>query len=301
MSLMLFKHDDVAHAALGQHIAVDTRDCAGTRGFIQDAVAADAFVQHGDVGEIGILTKARGQHIRPAAIGVMRGVRAIRNGISERNHGAGVWAGRNGAIGRRDIDAVKKVPGQERRGLRQLRRGGRVAFGEVVVLIGEEVEGFRAHDLRRQIEADGEIGERRDRERNGIGKDGAARRNVNGCGSAKVDGVIAAGLDGAATGAKRDVDVGDGEGIETELVGEAQANLLAAGGDVHDLAHGHAGEETDIDSVSLHGRRGPGSHPLRMRHGLGAAWRNGDDDEQYERNRIGTEPQHVLALLQYSV
>ena len=96
------------------------------------------------------------------------------------------------------IDAVEEVPGSDGRRFGQIRRGGDVAVGDEVVLVGEGVIGLGAHHLRRQIEADGQIGERRDGERHGIGEDLGAGRNVDRSGSAKGDGMIDAGLDGRA-------------------------------------------------------------------------------------------------------
>ena len=148
---------------------------------------------------------------------------------------------------------------------------GRIAIGDIVVLVGEGVEGFGAHDLRRQIEADGDVGERSDVERDGIREDGGAGRNVDGGCAAKGDGVIAAGLNGSAAGAERDVGVADGERIEAELVGEADANLRAADGDVRDLAQRHAREQAKVEAVGQHRRCGPGSYPLRWRRGLALA------------------------------
>ena len=76
----------------------------------------------------------------------------------------------------------------------KIRRSGHIAVGDEVVLVGESVIGFGAHHLRRQIKADGEIGERRTASATGSEKNSApGGMFTDGC-STKSDGVIEAGL-----------------------------------------------------------------------------------------------------------
>ena len=93
--------------------------------------------------------------------------------------------------------------------------------------------------------------------------------------------MIAAGLNGTTARAQRHMGIADGQGIKAELVGEADAHLRAAGGDVSDFAQRDAGKRTDIEpTIGEVWRCGPGSHPLRMRRGLGARGRGECEDER---------------------
>jgi hypothetical protein len=114
--------------------------------------------------------------------------RAISDGVAECDDGARAWLGS-------DVDTVEEIPRGHGGRLQQSLRCGVVAHRDEVILVGEGVVGFGAHNLRREIEADCDIGERSNLKRDGIGKDGGSGWNVYRGSAAESDGVIAAGLD----------------------------------------------------------------------------------------------------------
>jgi hypothetical protein len=77
--------------------------------------------------------------------------------------------------------------------------------------------------------------------RGGIADHERAGRNDDRGASAEGEAGCRDEVDGAATLADSDVGSGDGERFRAELVGEDNADLRAAEGDMHDLAQGGVG------------------------------------------------------------
>src|SRR6185312_1520241 len=82
-----FKDDDVFHSALREHVAVKTREGVWAGSIMEEAVASDAFVQHGKMRGLWVFLKAPGENVRPAAVRVARGLPTVRNGVAEGHDG----------------------------------------------------------------------------------------------------------------------------------------------------------------------------------------------------------------------
>jgi len=148
-------------------------------------------------------------------------VRAIGDGISKRDDGAGAFDGGH-------IDAIEEVPRLKVDGLGQGFGRAEIAANGVVILIGGDVEGLSTHDLGGKIKADGYVGERGDGERDGVRvEDGSGGDAADGC-AAKGEGVVCCILDVGAACAQGYMGIADDERIKAELIGEADAELLAA-------------------------------------------------------------------------
>ena len=75
------------------HVAVEAGERAGAVAVVQNAVAADALVQHAEVRGLLVGLEARGEDVGPAAVGVAGGVRAIGDGVAEGDDGGGFGVG----------------------------------------------------------------------------------------------------------------------------------------------------------------------------------------------------------------
>ena len=140
----------------------------------------------------------------------MRGKSAVGDGVAECDNCPRAIHGLH-------VNAIKEVPRRNLCRVRKVRRGGCITVGDEVVLIREGVVGFRAHHLRRKIKADDEIRERLHGERNGIGEELRAGRNVDGCCSAEGNGVICSGLNGRAAGAQGHVRIAHDQRIQSQM------------------------------------------------------------------------------------
>ena len=160
------QNDDVASTAARNHIRVDARHGVRSIAIQQNAIAADADIhhtQHAGLFRSWIGCQTRRQIIWPAMIFILRCVRAIRNGVAKCNHG-----GVSRCI---HIDARNNIPGLALPGFAaQVRRTDLIAIRRVRNLVG--VGMLRAgHGVIRKIHADGNVGQRRNIQRDWIADD----------------------------------------------------------------------------------------------------------------------------------
>ena len=112
-----FQHDHVLHARLRQHVAIEARQRVDAeadirRAVVQDAIAADAGVEHADLRAAAPRLQTVRQNVRPAMIGVHGGAGAVGDRIAERHH-------RGGRFRRQHIHAGEKHPGGDGRAVRE--------------------------------------------------------------------------------------------------------------------------------------------------------------------------------------
>lgn len=141
-------HDDeVLDARLGEDVAVKTGEGGGAGGVVENAVAADAFVEDAEVFGLLVGQEAVGEDVGPAGVGVAGTVGAVSDAIAEGDDGGGFGVGG-------DVDSFEEVPGEEC--LWAVERGGAddVAGYEIVGLIGEGMDGELVDRLVGQEEAD---------------------------------------------------------------------------------------------------------------------------------------------------
>ena len=94
----------------------------------------------------------------------------------------------------------------------------------------------RADGVFRNIEADREVGGRRDFELDGIADDDGARGNFDTGTSTERQCAIGAGDDAGSRGADGEVGGADVDGLRAEGVRETNADRIATDADMHDLA-----------------------------------------------------------------
>ena len=281
-----FEQDEVFDASLGDDVAVEASKGAGAGGVVQDAVAADALVEDGEVGGVLVGLEAAGEDVGPAGVGVAGAVGAVGDAVSEGDDGGAV-------VGGFDVEAFEDGPGVDLFGVVELGGADDVAGSGVAGLVREAMDGELAEGLLGQVEADGHVGEGGKLEVDGIADDEGSGRDGDGGTSAEAEGVGGGQGDVAVACAEGDVGLADGEGIEAELVGEDDAYDGAAEGDVDDLAEGGvAGEELAFGVGCGHGRGGPGADPVVWLGGGRGGQAEGAEAEQEQRN--GCECAEVL-------
>ena len=82
------KHDDVLHSGLRKNIPIEAGQRVLPDTVNEHAVAADAFVEHGQMSCIKmsgcrVALKARGKIVGPAVVGILGGQGSVCNGIAE--------------------------------------------------------------------------------------------------------------------------------------------------------------------------------------------------------------------------
>ncbi len=156
------QHNQVANAGLREHIVVKSGQRIRPEAIEQQAIAADAVIEHSDgLGRVGGL-QAPSQEVGPAIVAVGRSAVAVGDGIPECDHGGG-------AAGRLHVHAGDEIPVVHFLCFRELFRGNKVAMSVIGRRAGTGMAGLRRGRLR-QMERDGQIRERSDGVRNGIGK-----------------------------------------------------------------------------------------------------------------------------------
>jgi hypothetical protein len=254
-----FHDDEVLDAGLGEDVAVESGQCGGTGGVVEDAVAADTLVQNAEIRGLLVGQEAPSENVRPAGVGVAGAVGPVGDAVAEGDDGSAFVVGG-------DVDSLEEVPGEEGGG--SVERGGAddVAGNEVVGLIGEGMEGQLIDQLVGEKDADCEIGGGSDFEGHWVADDqGAWRDDDCGC-SAEGEWCGAACGNGAGPGAEGYLCSTDGQRIKPEFVGEDYADRRAADGDMDDLAKGGAVGAWSAKFGSRifggHGRCGPGADPV---------------------------------------
>ena len=189
-------HDDqVLDAGLGEDVAVEAGEGGGAGGVMEDAVAANSFVEDAEVRGLLVGLKAAGENVGPAGVGVAGAVSAVGDAVAEGDDGCGLVVGG-------DVDSLEEVPAEEGGGGVERDGADNVAGHEVVGLSGEAMEGELVDWLIRKEEADREIGRGSDFENGGIADDQRTRgKDDCGC-SAEGEWSCAACGDGAAAGAE---------------------------------------------------------------------------------------------------
>ncbi len=112
MSLIPSKQNEPSDARLRQHVAVETREGVRAQAVAQEAVAADARVQHAHRVGRGRRLQAAGQHVRPPVVAIGGGSASVRDGVAEDHDGAR-------PCGREHVDAGEDVPVIDRHGVGQ--------------------------------------------------------------------------------------------------------------------------------------------------------------------------------------
>ena len=85
-----FEDDEVLHAALVEHVAVEAGERVGAGDVVQDAVAADAFVEHAEVGGLLVGLQAACEDVGPAHVLVGCAVGAVGDAVAEGDDRGGV-------------------------------------------------------------------------------------------------------------------------------------------------------------------------------------------------------------------
>ena len=230
--------------------SVEAGERAGAGVVVQDAIAADALVEDAEAGGALVGQQAACELVWPATVGIERNEGAVCDAVAEGDDGGAVR-------GDLDVDALDEGPGTDLSGAIEGFGADDVAGRGVAGLIGGAVLREMGDGLRGKEEADGEIGGGRQVHHGGIADDQRAGRNDDGGVSAECEAGGGDEIDGAAALADGDVRRADGERLGSELVGEDDAQLGTADGDVHDLAQG--GVCCAIDDGGRTGGRACGS------------------------------------------
>jgi len=279
-------HDDeVLDAGLGEDVAVEAGEGGGSGVVVEDAVAADAFVEDAEVGGFLVGLEAAGEDVGPAGVGVAGAVGAVGDAVAEGDDGGGF-------IGGFDVDAFEEGPGVEFFGRVEGFGSDDVAGDDVAGLVGEAVLGDLLDGLGGDEEADGDVGEGWEFEVGGVADDEGAGRDGDGGTAAEGEGVGGGEVDFAMACAEGDVRGADGEGVEAELVAEDDADGGAAEGDVDDLAVGGVGRAELVVVVgSCDGGGGPGTDPVIGcgGGGVGVEAAEAEQQEGEEGRRAGTQ------------
>jgi len=197
-------HDDqVLDASLGEDVAVEASEGGGAGCVMEDAVAADAFVEDAEVCGLLVGLKAAGEDVGPTGVGVAGAVSAVGDAVAEGDDSCGLVVGG-------DVDSFEEVPAEEGGGGVEREGADNVAGYQVVGLSGEAMEGELIDWLIRKEEADREIGRGSDFEGDGVTYDQGTRRNDDCRRSAEGEWSCAACGNGAGAGAEGDLCSADG-------------------------------------------------------------------------------------------
>jgi hypothetical protein len=225
----------------------------------EQGVAGGALVHDGDLAAVDA-AQAGAEQIGPAVVLVAVGPEAVGDGIAEGDDAGGGWGAEHVDAG--DVGA--------RLGLGGAGHGG----GAGLVAVGDR-DGLQRPEMLGDdvglgdVERDHEVGAAMDRDGDGIADRDGAGGNVQGGLAGEGDRVIGGGVDGAAVGGERDVDVAEGQRAGAVLVGQAQAQAGAAGGDVGDGAQRLVFVLAGRGGVGGVLGGGPGGDPGRRRGGRG--------------------------------
>jgi hypothetical protein len=98
-----FHDDEVLDSGLGEDVAVEAGEGGGASGVVKDAIAADAFVEDGEIGGLLIGLEATGEDVGPARVGVAGAECSIGDAVAEGDDG--------GAFGGDfDVEAFEEWP-----------------------------------------------------------------------------------------------------------------------------------------------------------------------------------------------
>ena len=88
-----FEDDEVLDASLGEDVAVEAGEGAGAGLVVQDAVAADAFVEDAELCGLLVGLEAAGEDVGPAGVGVAGAERAVGDAVAEGYDGGALVVG----------------------------------------------------------------------------------------------------------------------------------------------------------------------------------------------------------------
>ena len=93
MSLMLSRMTTIFDASLSDDVAVEASEGGGAGGVVEDAVAADAFVEDAELAGLFVGLEATGEDVGPAGVGVAGAEGAVGDAVAEGDDGGAVVAG----------------------------------------------------------------------------------------------------------------------------------------------------------------------------------------------------------------
>lgn len=232
----------VAHASVGDDVAVETAQGVGAEAVGEDAVAARGLVDDGDVphgggGGVGGM-QAREEAVRPAVVGVGGRAAAVADGIADDGDRRG------GALGDLGLDGADEVPVVRRGGVAaEVLVGDAVAGGEEGGGAGAGVAGDAVGGLAvGEVDCDGDDGVGVDGEVNGVREDDGAVGDGEGAAAGEGDDLEGGGVDGARAGrvvrGAGDCDSRDGEVGAPEDVAYLEAQGGRGQGELDCLAEG---------------------------------------------------------------
>ena len=262
-----FEEDDVFDAGGGEDVGVKAGESAGAPAVVEDAIAADAFVDDGEVAGGGVVVEADGEEVGPGVVGAGGAVPAVGDAVAKGYYGSGLVAGGGGGF---DFYTFEELPDAGGGGVGEGGGGDLVVVGDVVGFEGEVVGGEGGDVLTGEGEADGEVGEGSEGEGDGVaygdaaGGDGDAGVSVEGEGDGGV-GLNGAGWVGCGAGGEGCGGTIDDQGADAQFVGEDDAEGGAAEGDMDDLAEGGGHGEGFVVVRAGDGRGSPGGYPVGLR------------------------------------
>ncbi len=246
-----------AHARLVQHIALQarqrTRPAIGRHAVVEDAIAGDAGVHHGDGRQRRITLQPLREPIGPARIGVFAGAHAIGDRIAQHDEGARArWRG--------DFQIGQQVAGIVGFAFRfEPRPRGEIAPRQVHRLVADLVDGRRGRALR-QVQTDGEHLQCRHRQIHRVTQDRPSRRERHLRQPGERHRSIAVGLDGDTVRMPGQPDRTDREWLAAEQVGQAHADRRSAQAGANHLAYRHRRQRVSRP----HRRRTPTGDPVMV-------------------------------------
>ena len=225
----------------------------------QDAVAAEAEVEHREVARLGVGEQRAGQLVCPAVLAVGGRAAAVRDGVAEHGDG-GAGAQRHHVDGADGVPVVRL-----RHGFGEVRR---VACGNVGRGAGARVAGQARRGNLAVMDGDGEVLARFQREVHRVGDDLLAGRHREGARAAEGQLHRGAVHDLGARAHRRgagDLHAEDLGLVLIEQVGQVQAQGLAANRHLDGLAEGivrEAGCRRVVVRLGDLQGRGPGGGPV---------------------------------------
>ena len=127
-----FHDDEVLDAGLGEDVAIEPGECGWAGGVVEEAVAADAFIEDGEVGGLLVGLKAVREDIGPAGVCIARAEGSVSDAVAKGDDGGAFGGDFN-------VEAFEKGPAVDFFGGFEGFGGDDVAFDGVAGLIGEAV------------------------------------------------------------------------------------------------------------------------------------------------------------------
>ena len=213
-----FQQDHVRQARRHEHVAIEPGQGARAGSIGEDAAARDPRVHHG-LHWFPAVEQPLGQDVRPPCVRIPRRERAVGDGVADRRDDAG-----GGAVG--DVHADEERPNVDAGVGRELARARRIAPAHVVRLKCKRVSRRQPRRIG-EVEADGEVAQRRHGSRHGITEDHCARTQPDGRQAAEGQHAIGGHIDRCAHAANGDVGCADDERPVAVLVRQPNPDAIA--------------------------------------------------------------------------